>query len=82
MALPCSSWILPLKTVSNTIEQRKLRSFDINGQADLEAFNPAFDITDGGLVTAFVTDQGVFTPSELIVAKSLYIGYTVRSSQG
>ena len=31
----------------------------------VEVFNPAFDVTPADLITAIVTEQGVFTPSEL-----------------
>lgn len=30
-----------------------------------KAFNPAFDITDHSLITAFITEKGVFTPDEI-----------------
>jgi methylthioribose-1-phosphate isomerase len=33
--------------------------------AGIEVWNPAFDVTPAELVTAFVTDRGVFPPSEL-----------------
>ena len=29
------------------------------------ALNPAFDITDAGLITAFVTEKGVFEPGQI-----------------
>ncbi|HOY39152.1 MAG TPA: hypothetical protein PLK75_07610, partial [Bacteroidales bacterium] len=30
-----------------------------------EALNPAFDVTPAGLITGFITEDGIFTPQEL-----------------
>ena len=30
--------------------------------AGIKVFNPAFDVTDHELITAIITEQGVFTP--------------------
>ncbi len=32
---------------------------------DCKAYNPAFDVTPASLITAFITEEGVFKPSEL-----------------
>ncbi len=33
--------------------------------AGVKTYNPAFDVTDHGLITAFVTERGVFAPDQL-----------------
>ena len=49
----------------------------------VEVFNPAFDITPHGLITAIVTECGVFAPSELAAAYGPHEGTSVQgSSQG
>ncbi len=35
-----------------------------------DALNPAFDVTPAGLVTAIITDQGIFRPEQLAVLKT------------
>ncbi len=32
---------------------------------NIKTLNPAFDVTDAELITAFITDKGVFTPSQI-----------------
>jgi methylthioribose-1-phosphate isomerase len=34
----------------------------------VRAYNPAFDVTPAELVTAIITDQGVFPPAEIGVS--------------
>jgi methylthioribose-1-phosphate isomerase len=33
--------------------------------AQVQTFNPGFDVTPGNLITAFITEKGVFTPDKL-----------------
>ncbi len=38
---------------------------------DVKALNPAFDVTDGSLITAFVTEKGVIAPEKLCEYKEI-----------
>ena len=48
------------------IEQRSpsevLGFRDLKWAPDVEVFNPAFDVTPAGLVTAFITEHGIWHP--------------------
>ena len=67
VALPSSTFDFSLTHGKDIqIEQRNPEEvLKINSQNNLEAFNPAFDITPSALITSFVTEQGIFSPSEL-----------------
>lgn len=45
----------------NPDEIRKLRGVNIAPE-EIETYNPAFDITPGRLITAFITEKGVIRP--------------------
>lgn len=38
----------------------------------VKTLNPAFDVTDSSLVTAFITEKGIIKPNELILTKYKY----------
>jgi methylthioribose-1-phosphate isomerase len=68
VAAPTSSIDLSLPTGEQIpIEQRDGREISEGlgkqtAPADVDVYNPAFDVTPAGLVTAIVTEQGVVTP--------------------
>ncbi len=46
---------------------REVRSFggQLTAPADIPVYNPAFDVTPASLVTAIITEKGIFPPSRL-----------------
>ena len=63
---PSSSIDMQLQSGKDVvIEHRSAGEFGYALGAGVEAFNPAFDITPAELITAIVTEQGIFAPFEL-----------------
>lgn len=50
------------------IEQRDPSEVLAKPIEGVDVWNPAFDVTPAGLITAIVTDRGVFAPSEVVQA--------------
>ncbi len=48
------------------IEERAAEEVLPNAIEGVEVFNPAFDVTPAELVTAIITEKGVFAPSDLV----------------
>ncbi|XP_077117927.1 methylthioribose-1-phosphate isomerase [Ranitomeya variabilis] len=71
VAAPSTSCDLGLPTGGSiVIEERPSRELtDINGvrvaAPGIGVWNPAFDVTPNGLITAIITERGVFKPEEL-----------------
>ncbi|XP_069623391.1 methylthioribose-1-phosphate isomerase isoform X2 [Ranitomeya imitator] len=76
VAAPSTSCDLGLPTGGSiVIEERPSRELtDINGvrvaAPGIGVWNPAFDVTPNGLITAIITERGVFKPEELKVGLS------------
>jgi len=69
-AAPTSTLDLAGKTTSTSIEERDPREVtEIRGERiaprGVKVFNPAFDSTPLELVTAVITDQGIFSPEQI-----------------
>ena len=47
------------------IEQRATEEVLTQPIKGVDIYNPAFDVTPGHLITAFITEKGVVTPQEL-----------------
>ena len=47
------------------IEQRAAEEVLTQPIEGVDIYNPAFDVTPGHLITAFITEKGVVTPQEL-----------------
>ena len=68
VAAPLTTFDFKVKTGKQIpIEQRKpeeVRSFgqSVTAPADIDVYNPSFDVTPGSLVTAFITEKGVVKP--------------------
>ena len=61
VAAPRSTFDFALATGEGIhIEERK--ASEVTSIADASVYNPAFDVTPGHLVTAFITEYGVITP--------------------
>jgi len=71
IAAPVSTFDFSLKSgFEIPVEQRGaeevIKGFKtVTAPADVEVFNPAFDITPSALITAFITEEGVFQAEEL-----------------
>ena len=66
VAAPASTVDLALADGSQIpIEQRDPSEVLPRPIEGIDVWNPAFDVTPAGLITAIVTDRGVFKPEEL-----------------
>lgn len=67
VAAPYSTfdWTLPDGS-SIEIEQRPSQEVLERTIPGVEIHNPAFDVTPGTLISAFITEEGVFSPNELL----------------
>ena len=72
MAAPSSTFDFALKTGNEIpIEQRAACEVLPEPIAGVDIYNPAFDVTPAELITAIITEKGVFAPSELSKLKEL-----------
>ena len=53
------------------IEQRDTDEVLAQPIAGVDVYNPAFDVTPGKLITAFITDRGIVQPEQLLSIKDL-----------
>ena len=66
VAAPLSSFDFALDTGKDIpIEQRSATEVLPRSIDGVDVFNPAFDVTPGKLVTAFITEQGVFQVDDI-----------------
>jgi methylthioribose-1-phosphate isomerase len=66
VAAPRSTFDLSLKTGREIpIEEHSAEEVLTAAPRDARAYNPAFDVTPARLITAFITDAGVFPPSKV-----------------
>ena len=66
VAAPLSTFDLSLETGAEIpIEQRDAAEVLPQPIEGVEVYNPAFDVTPGELVTAFITEQGVCQAKDL-----------------
>ncbi|MCL2826503.1 MAG: hypothetical protein FWD72_03775, partial [Eggerthellaceae bacterium] len=71
VAAPSSSVDIALATGDGVvIEQRSAAEVSSALPADIDVFNPAFDITPHNLISAIITEQGAFAPSGLAALAS------------
>ena len=72
VAAPSSTFDFALKTGNEIpIEQRAACEVLPEPIAGVDIYNPAFDVTPAELITAIITEKGVFAPSELSKLKEL-----------
>lgn len=71
VAAPCSTFDFNLTCGSEiNIEQRNPEEVLPRAIKGVDIYNPAFDITPAELISAFITEKGVYTPSQVELLNS------------
>ena len=71
IAAPCSTFDFNLTCGSEiNIEQRSSTEILPRTIEGVDVYNPAFDVTPAELISAFITDKGVYSPSQIKLLNS------------